>query len=404
MSRPKDWEPLHDGDPTPGDPYEVARLGKKLRTMADEIDKQSRNIKALASVEGWDSDAGRAFHDIAGDTSARLKRAYDRYDEAALALGTKVNEGDSETGEYASELHRAQKVADKALRDFREAEGSHKSAIKGLEPHQGKVPASKEDASDRAKMEKQRDEAWSDIRDAHGEIARAKQIRDDAANSAAKKIKNIIHHDGVRDPGGFFNFLADWADAFANLSAVFSVLAVICAFVPPLQVLAPVFAALAVISSAAALAGHAYDMFARGGKLNLLKLGLDVLGVVPGLGVIKGFGALRGLKGLSLVGRAGRFARGVKSGVSDKFFNGIAVKGVNWMLGKAGKPLIEGKKITAAIKGAGFGSALHKVFTGHNGASTGDPGDSYKGPTPKPSPGPAPTPSPSPFHTAVATG
>ncbi|MFQ6200221.1 Scr1 family TA system antitoxin-like transcriptional regulator, partial [Streptomyces sp. NPDC000405] len=139
MTRPRDWEPLHDGDPIPGDPYEVARLGKELRGMADEIEKQAGNIRALASVEGWDSDAGRAFHEIADGTSGRLKRAFDRYDEAARALGTKVVDG-GESKEYASELHRAQKVADKALSDFRAAEGDHRTALSGLEQYRAARP------------------------------------------------------------------------------------------------------------------------------------------------------------------------------------------------------------------------------------------------------------------------
>ncbi|QKW08464.1 hypothetical protein HUT18_20930 [Streptomyces sp. NA04227] len=406
MSRPRDWEPLHEGDPIPGDPYEVARLGKKLRAMADEIDKQSRNIKALASVEGWDSDAGRAFHEIAGNTSSRLKRAYDRYDEAALAIGTKVSESDSESSEYASELNRAQRMADAALREYRELEPDYKKAVKELAPYEsGKKETG--DAVDRTKIEGQKNQALSQMRECTNKIERAKDIRDDAAKAAAKKIKNIIHHDGVRDPGGFMNWLADWADTFANMSAIFATLAVICAFVPPLQVLAPVFAALSVISSAAALAGHAYDMIARGGKLNLLKLGLDVLGVFPGLGVIKGFGALKGVKGLA---KFRAFGSGALKGVSHKFFNGIAVSGINGLLGKMGRPAIAGEKITAAIKGAGFGSAMHKIFNGQNGQRTGDPGDSYTGPTPTPTPRPSPTPtapsrpSPTPraFHTALA--
>ncbi|MEV7413105.1 putative T7SS-secreted protein [Streptomyces althioticus] len=136
-ARPKDWSPLYDSDPVPGDPDEVARLGKKLRAMADEIDRQARNIKALSSVDGWNSEAGRAFHETAGDTAARLKKAYDRYDEASAALGTKVIDGESE--EYASELHRAQRLADKGLREYRDAEADYKAANKVLEPLNGKV-------------------------------------------------------------------------------------------------------------------------------------------------------------------------------------------------------------------------------------------------------------------------
>lgn len=398
-SRPREWEPLHEGDPIPGDPYEVARLGKKLRNMADEIDKQSRNIRALSSVEGWDSDAGRAFHETADGASTRLKRAFDRYDEAAKALGTKVIEGEEST-EYASELHRAQRIADKALQKYREAEPDHKSAVGDLEQYQGTVP-SREDLTERTRLEKKRDAAMDTIRECHSEIGRAKIIRDDAASTAAKHIKNIVHHDGVRDPGGIMNFLADWADTLSNVSAILSVLAVICAFVPPLQALAPIFAGLSVVTSAMALAGHAYDMTARGGKFNGTRLFFDALGVMPGLGALRGFSALKGLKGLAKL-RGIRFSGGAAmEGVGFKFFNGIAVNTVNNILAKAGKPIVAGEKLTAAIKAGSFVGAMVKIFTGQNGGSTGDPGDLPKV-EPSPSPRPAPTPSSAPFRTALA--
>ncbi|WP_412775300.1 putative T7SS-secreted protein [Streptomyces violaceus] len=368
--------------------------------MADEIEKQANNIRALASVEGWDSEAGKEFHEIADGASGRLRRAFDRYDEAAKALGTKVVEG-GESKEYASELHRAQKIADKALREYREAETDHKGAVTGLDKYEDTVP-SKDDVTERTRLEKKRDESMDVIRRCHSEIGRAKIIRDDAASAAAKHIKNVVHHDGVRDPGGFMNFLADWADFFANLSAIFSVLAVICAFVPPLQFLVPLFAALSVITSAAALAGHAYDMTARGGEFSGTKLFFDALGVMPGLGALKGFRAIKGLKGLSKL-RGIRFS-GVDamSGVAFKFFNGVGVTLVNKVVVASGRPAIAGERITAAIKTGSFASAMVKIFTGHNGASTGDPGDPSKA-TPTPSPQPAPTPPPSaPFHTALA--
>lgn len=398
-SRPRDWEPLHDGDPVPGDPYEVARLGKKLRKMADEIEKQAGNIRALASVDGWDSEAGKAFHEIADGSSARLRRAFDRYDEAAKALGTKVVDG-GESKEYASELHRAQKIADKALKDFREAESEQKAAVDGLAQYQDTVP-SKNDITERTRLQKKRDDAMEIIRQCHGDIARAKNIRDEAASRAAKHIKNVVHHDGVRDPGGFMNFLADWADRFANLSAIFSVLAVICVFVPPLQALAPLFAALSVITSAAALAGHVYDMTARGGEFSGTKLFFDVLGVMPGLGALKGFRALKGLKGLARLRGIGFSGSAALKGVGFKFFNGIGVTVVNKILVKSGRPAIAGEKITAAIKTGSFVSAMVKIFSGQNGERTGDPGD-YPTVTPSPSPQPSPRPPSAPFHAALA--
>lgn len=415
-----DWPPLWHDDPTPGDPEEVAELGRKLRKMAEMIEEQSRVIKALASVEGWDSEAGKGFHEIAGDTADKLKKSFERYDEAAKAVGEDVREGSSD--QFASEMRRAQRKADKALSDYLDAKTDHDLADREVQKYTDKypthnIPAAEKDEFER--WEKKRDDALLRIGGARKAVKEAREIYDDAGDKAARHIKNVVHHDAVRDPGGFMNFLADWADMLSNISAVLSVLAVICAFVPPLQFLVPIFATLAVLASAAALAGHAYDMTVRGGKVDWLKLGADVLGVLPGLGALKGFKALKGVKGLAKFRFSGLAAL---DGVGHNFLNGVSVKLVNKVLGRTARnAVIEGKKITGVIKGAGLGSALHRMFSGENGERTGyqeppnhtapariptptSPPSPTPAPSPRPSPspGPAPTVSPKPFNAALA--
>ncbi|GGJ56990.1 putative T7SS-secreted protein [Streptomyces brasiliensis] len=405
MSRTdSDWPPLWHDDPTPGDPEEVAELGRKLRKMADMIDEQSRVIKALASVEGWDSEAGKGFHELADGTADKLKKSFERYDEAAKAIGEEVLEGSSE--QFSSEMRRAQRKADKALADYREAKVDHDLADSEVKKFIDKYPAHDIPAAEKEEYErwvKKRDEALHCIGDARRAVKDARDIYDDAGDKAARHIKNVVHHDAVRDPGGFMNFLADWADTMSNISAVLSVLAVVCAFVPPLQFLVPIFATLAVLTSAAALAGHAYDMTVRGGKVDWLKLGADALGVLPGLGALKGFKALKGVKGLAKFRFSGLAAL---DGVGHNFLNGVSVKLVNKVLGRTARnALIEGKKITGVIKGAGLASALHRMLSGENGEKTGyqePPKAPAPGPSPSPSPGPAPSVSPKTFHAALA--
>ncbi|MEU1692363.1 putative T7SS-secreted protein [Streptomyces hirsutus] len=393
--RDEDWPPLWHDDPTPGDPDEVAELGRKLRKMADMIDEQSRVIKALASVEGWDSEAGKGFHEIAGGTADKLKKSFERYDEAAKAVGEEVHEGSSD--QFASEMRRAQRKADKALADYREAKADHDLADGEVKKVTEKYPAQNIPAAEKEEYErwvKKRAEALHRIGDARKLVKDARDVYDDAGDKAARHIKNVVHHDAVRDPGGFMNFLADWADMLSNISAVLSVLAVICAFVPPLQFLVPLFATLAVLSSAAALAGHAYDMTARGGKVDWLKLGTDVLGVLPGLGALKGFTALKGVKGLTKIRFSGLAAA---TGVGHNFLNGVAVKLVNKILVRtARKNPIDGKKITGVIKGLGLAGALNRVISGENGERTGYQEPAKAGTTPTPAPPPAPAPSPTP--------
>ncbi|MEU6192856.1 putative T7SS-secreted protein [Streptomyces sp. NPDC047061] len=421
--RSGDWPPLWDEDPTPGDPDEVAALGRKLRQMADMIDEQARVIKALSSVEGWDSDAGRAFNEIADGAGDRLKKAFERYDEASKALGTKVAEGESK--EFAGELQRAQKKADKALTDYHEAKSDHDLADREVKKFTDKYLVSEIPEADKPeyeRWERKRDDALHRIGQARKEVKDARDIFDDAGDRAARHIKDVVHHDSVRDPGGFMNWLADWADTFSNISAILSVLAVVCAFIPPLQFLVPIFATLAVLTSAAALAGHAYDMTVRGGKVNWLKLGTDFLGVLPGLGALKGFKALSGLRGMEKftalfkAGTLGKVGAGALAGVGHNFLNGLSVTLTNKVLGQglklgqrlnvAGLPEkfapIAGKQITGVIKGNGLASALHRMFSGENGGTTGYQEPQPAESTPTPTPSPSPQPSPKPFHAALA--
>ncbi|MER6677110.1 putative T7SS-secreted protein [Streptomyces sp. NPDC000983] len=421
-ARPKDWTPLYDSDPVPGDPDEVARLGRELRGMADEIDKQARNIKALASVDGWDSEAGRAFHKTAGDTSDRLKKAYDRYDEASAALGTRVADGESE--EYAGELHRAQRMADKGLEEYRAAEVDYKAAGKVLDPLRGKVLTG-DDAVQHSKQQKKQDDAADLMLQAEKKILAAKQIRDNAARKAARQIKNVIHHDGVRDPGGIMDWLADHVEWVSVLGTVLAVLALAAAvFLGP--VVAVAIALLAAATSAVALTGRLYDVFARGGKLDLMKIALDSLGIFPAFGALKGItAAAKGARWLT-----------ARNGVWAGFTNGFGVKRINDGVRIASKILFgkgivkiklpaEGfnpEMVTRWVKGAALGNAyvhslirLRPRFGADDTVHDVSPpsGDARPMPEPDlspsspPGPGtPTPTPRPSPsstsFHAALA--
>ncbi|MFJ5841039.1 putative T7SS-secreted protein [Streptomyces shenzhenensis] len=413
-ARPRDWSPLYESDPVPGDPHEVAQLGKKLRGMAEEIEKQARNINALASVDDWDSDAGRAFHLTAGDTAGRLKKAYDRYDEAATAVGTKVVDGESD--EYAGELHRAQRMADQGLEEYRAAEVDYKAAAKVLDPLNGKVLTG-EDAVQHSKQQKKQDDAAELMLQAEKKILRATQIRDDAARRAARRIKNVIHHDGVKDPGGFMDWIADHADWFSAAATVLAVVALAAAIVFTGGLAAPIIAGLAAVASGTALSGRLYDVFARGGKFDALKTGLDVLGVFPGLGA---------LRGLTATARGGRMFA-AQRGVWEGFTNGFGVKRINDVTRIASKFLskrgfAKGKLpaegfnpevVTRYIKGASLTHLVTRTVNRlgdghrHDGAPASPPGDARPTPAPDLSPSssggsgtPSPTPQPSPSSSA----
>ncbi|MEU3518736.1 putative T7SS-secreted protein [Streptomyces sp. NPDC006654] len=395
-ARPKDWSPLYDSDPVPGDPYEIAKLGKKLRGMADEIDKQARNIRALASVEEWDSDAGRAFHEIAGDTAGRLKQVYDRYDGAASAVGTKVREDGGESDEYASELHRAQRLADRGLQEYREHEADYKAAGKILDPNRGKVLTG-DDAVEHSKQQKKQDDASELMTQAAKKIMQATVIRNEAASRASRRIKNVIWHDKIHDPGGIMNWLADHADWISTAATIVGALALLAAVVLSGGTLAVLLIAMASALSATALTARLYDVFARGGKIDYLAIGMDALGIFPGLGALKGLKAAKGLRLLA-----------AREGIWTAFTNGFAVKNINKgvtmaskILSKRGINLLpeagfEPEVLTRFIKGgavANLGVQLGIAAFGGEGGDDKATAPSGKQPQPSPSPGPTPRPS-----------
>ena len=197
MRRPPvhEWAVLgEDADPVPGDPDAVAALGGLLRDTADEIWRESGEVRALASVESWKSDAAERFRNAADDAVGNLRKAYHRYDVAARAMGTSVQEGSD--GNWASALEQAQKMAAKALRDAQTADADHRAAtekIRGLPTDT--LPTDPSAVSLRARQ----DDAASALTRAKGELQAAKDLHDRAARHAADRIHRAITHDGLHD-------------------------------------------------------------------------------------------------------------------------------------------------------------------------------------------------------------
>lgn len=197
MRRPPahEWAVLdEDGDPVPGDPDAVALLGTALRETAERIWRQAGEIKALASVESWKSEAADRFRDAAGDAADTLRKAYHRYHAAAQAMGCQVREG-NET-DWASALEQAQKMADKALKDAQTADADHKTAV-------AKIAALPKDTDPSdptlTGLQKQQQSASTALGAAKSALRAAKDVRDNAADSAAQHIHRAITHDGLHD-------------------------------------------------------------------------------------------------------------------------------------------------------------------------------------------------------------
>ena len=301
--RPTDWSPLAGSDPVPGDPDEVERAAKSLADMAEEITRQTANLTRLATVEGWDAEAGRTFADSAGELSGQLGKAHGRYATTAGALRG-----------YAPELRHAQSVADAALAEAKQAQVSVNANRPPDYPPAGSPTAAQVSA------ERQRQYAYDDgvdaLRAAQRKLTDATDHRDEHAGRAARTIRDSIDQDGLKDSwwDEFTNWVSEHADllrAIARIAelvaTILSVIALVVAFIPVLNFLTPVLLGLAALASAIALV--CTTLLALAGEASWTDVGLALLSV-----------AAVGLSGTAvrLAARSGRFARGVKPGWTSR--------------------------------------------------------------------------------------
>jgi hypothetical protein len=230
MSRPADWTPLATADPVPGDPAEVARIGRRLQQVADQMSADVSWLRSLCSAQFWGSGAGQAFHGQVDDAADRLARARERYLAASEALGSCL------TGPgYAGALERAQALSLRARTQARQAWSAMRvqlAAIAGSAPQAGTPPLTLGTAQPRldssgnpvplvapagadpglsAAVTRYNASAL-EYRSANGRLADAIALRDETAARATALIQAAITADGLQDQTGL------WHDITATVS------------------------------------------------------------------------------------------------------------------------------------------------------------------------------------------
>ncbi|MFJ6622850.1 hypothetical protein ACIQOW_35365 [Kitasatospora sp. NPDC091335] len=205
------------------------------------------------------------------------------------------------------------------------------------------------------------------------------------------------------------DFLADHADDLSQISAGLAIAALIVPGIGPL------LGAAAVLTSAAALAGHSIAK-SRGKDVSWGKIGMDVLGAFPGVGAIRGFAtagnSVKAAKVPGLVNKikahTGAFKESVKLGegasaaertrsagtaLFEMTRTPMSTNGIVAGLAKAGIE-VNPSLVTVTNKTVGLARSLR---AGQEKEEAEEPHIAPPGPTPKP----AYRPSPTPFLSAV---
>jgi uncharacterized protein YukE len=347
MSRPADWSPLSDSDPTPGDPAEVQALANRYRDTADEISRQAANLRKLSSGtgEGWDSDAGRVFHDHATELAGKIEKAHHRYEAAAGALRG-----------FVSPLELAQRQADQALVEARDA-AADMSAHAAVAAPSGSAPPTPEQQSAEHKRKTSYDDATGRLGAARRRMEDARGDYDHAASTAGKAIRDVIDHDGVHD--SFWDKAGNWIHEHAEvlkkilkvIGYIVTVLAiaalVIALFIPVLDVLAlgmlvTILEYASVAGTVALLIGH--SALATTGDGSWLDVGLDVAALATfGAGKVLASSAEGTVAGARAVAAEAGATRATEASMAStrvpRTLYGLAdrIPVVGWLLNAGGK-------------------------------------------------------------------
>lgn len=348
MSGPREWWPLADGDPVPGDPGQLAALGKHMADAAAQIEHLAAVLPQTCASEVWDSDAGQEFRRKAAGTAAGIGRTHHRFITIAAALGRHPAGG---TG-YAAQLQAHQDAADAAAGAVNGtavsagSEAERRStwnllldATAGADPAQppaahgakpppagpmplaapGRIPAYLPAfAADNADVARLKDKYNATIGQLHASaqaINSAVAGRSADAQAAAQLIRTATGGDGLNNPSGFLHWAehaaddvghaitSHWAGFVAGLANVAGVIASACgiialvlAFIPGLQAFAAAFETVALLAQAVAFACHA--VLLATGHGSWLDIGIDAVGLVTfgiGKGLIGGAEATAGI-------------------------------------------------------------------------------------------------------------
>ncbi|MGW1216265.1 DUF6531 domain-containing protein [Streptomyces sp. NPDC002499] len=323
--RPSDWHVLDlDKDPTPGDPDRVRTLAKTLHDFADDVSDALRLVKGMAEDDAtlqWAGKSAEVFRDQFSGVPKNLKKLKKSYELCGSALA-----------DFWPKLERAQALADKALVKAREARSNLSSAQSRLSSADSWVTrASKEsdkykddptgsksdaDKPDEAKVraatrdvqnaKSAHTKAQSDVSDAQDALAAAKkmaadarQMRDEAAGDAKRKIDEasdagIQNRSWWEDVGDWFE--DNWDTIVTVCKVVVAVLGIVAMIIG-----GPILGAIVLIAALVVLADTLYKY--SKGQASLWDVGFAALDCIPGM---KGLTTLGGLaKGMKVLGKGG---------------------------------------------------------------------------------------------------
>jgi uncharacterized protein YukE len=284
--------PVLGFDPAPGEPDELARLGRETGRAAREVDALAGEVRGLAALDDWCGVASQAFQGAVGRLPQQLEVASDAFG----ALARRLSEWSAALEELQVQARAAERDAAEALARLRAAHASAPSGLPttsggadALAAHLQAVSASRRavDVAERAlAAARSRGEAVQErAREGAARVERA--VREAARSAPAEpgwlqSIGGSVVDGARRLNRQAGQFVREHRTAIAAVTDALSTAAFVAAFVPGAGTLVVLAMGAAALAGTGALAAWTEDKDA--GDVALAAVGLGLGGAAAAAG------------------------------------------------------------------------------------------------------------------------
>jgi uncharacterized protein YukE len=369
-------------DPAQGDQHTVAALAHDITTVGDELGELHGLLTRVGQSSGvWEGAAAEAFRGKLGELPEYLQQGHDSMLACSQALRTwhtrltsfqATAKGlEADAVEARAKLSQRNADIDRVNAEIRSVMNTQisEARAKQINDHADAAKAAADSAAHQLQQiideaERLRSQWQQCSEDAERAIREAARNRPPDISMWSKIGKSLS-----KAWEGFKDFLVEHADLFSTISSALAAAAIAVNVIPVGgQVASAILGAGSVAFAGAALAGH-WMGYARGNGTPVWKMGLDALGLIPGVGLAKGLvtGAKEGVAVGRLAAGGGSMMTMLKNPISSRLISAGISK-----LGKDVAPEV----VTGITKGASaVNGAVHEVFGGHGkGPAAQQPG------------------------------
>ncbi|WP_431965558.1 hypothetical protein [Actinacidiphila sp. bgisy160] len=367
-------------NPAKGELHTVQSLAYDVKSVGDELDDLHRLLTDIGRTDGvWEGQAAQGFSRKLGELPRYLKQGTQSMHDCAKALNTwhtQLTDFQQRARALESDAVEARaRVAAKTAANDRVNDRINQINLSGRLLTEAEAAQLREESSSAVSAANAAVDALDKIIDQAEKLqANWKDRAGEAERAILKASENHppdLHWwdralDGLtgawRD---FKDWLVENADLLSTISSALAAAALAMQFIPVIgQAAGAVLGTASVICAAGALAGH-WMGNARGNGTPAWKIGLDALGVMPGVGAgVKGF--LSFGKAAKAAAGTGRLARMMEGGM-EGLNNPLSMKMANKVAGMFGKEInTVGTQLVMKT-----GSALHGAYKWATGGDEG---------------------------------